>query len=718
MTDYKQLAIRYLKYNKKRTGITILGVALSTMILFAFLNSMLSLYVTKRNEAMELAGKEITTKYGVESLVEEFFKEGSPVIVSFLTVLLIAYIFAIFGVAVVRNSIQLISLEQIKDYGVLRCIGSTKNQLRETVYLMGFLLEISGIVLGIGLGFLLYLPIALKTGLEIGFHVIVIPFIVLVFLFDLYFVMQENCRFVNRLTPVEAVRGEFKINKNKLKVRGKSLAGVLFGIEGDYASKSLKRNPARFWKCVGAMSMGTAMVVVTVSLYGIIHNFLTLETDEYGKYQVSDVSVWEPGVGNYEEELFDKEIIGVLQNSNQVVQYKNIYETYMYTPNCFEVINHLTEEYANGTDYGQWLRESEKFYLENDALQEVARINYKMFFARNRLLGYDEEDYQDLKSELIAGTLDVSEKGIVLVNETRVLQENAETLNAVWTGYTITDYQVGDVIEFVDFKKYDALIKEKLQETDLTEGEEWYSASFKIMHECYERLVQEGATKTYIIEGILQGDCNRGSNMDLGYGDIKFILPLDRYYEETGLTENMTSGQMYCLEGYRLSEELKKVYHSLDKQGMYYKVKYLELIIALENIWDIVIAAMLFVLFVVIVNLLNIVNTTSSDLHLRRKEFAQLRVLGMSKKKLYFTVLLEGVITSVLSSVIGIGLGYIIIKTAIDFVNRGYYVPFHFSWLVCGIMFFVSIFISCMTMYMLIRNMKISMAEELQVGGE
>ena len=40
--DYKQLAVRYLKHNKKRTLLTILGVALSTMILFAFLNRLIS----------------------------------------------------------------------------------------------------------------------------------------------------------------------------------------------------------------------------------------------------------------------------------------------------------------------------------------------------------------------------------------------------------------------------------------------------------------------------------------------------------------------------------------------------------------------------------------------------------------------------------------------------------------------------------------------------
>ena len=75
MNDYRQLAIRYLKNNKKRTFLTILGAALSTMILFAFLNSMMSLYVT-HEESLKKMPDELT--------------------IAALVVLLISYIFAIF----------------------------------------------------------------------------------------------------------------------------------------------------------------------------------------------------------------------------------------------------------------------------------------------------------------------------------------------------------------------------------------------------------------------------------------------------------------------------------------------------------------------------------------------------------------------------------------------------------------------------------------------
>ena len=53
MKDFKKLAEKYLTYNKKRTMLTILGVALSAMILFVLINTIMSLYVTGRDDARD-----------------------------------------------------------------------------------------------------------------------------------------------------------------------------------------------------------------------------------------------------------------------------------------------------------------------------------------------------------------------------------------------------------------------------------------------------------------------------------------------------------------------------------------------------------------------------------------------------------------------------------------------------------------------------------------
>lgn len=778
MKDYKQLAWKYLISNKKRMMITVLGVALSVMILFAFMNSALSIYVTERNAvrkevkyeafffcpseevAEKIAGekcvsewelteltdedggqrkrylvgvnftqpflmkgfvKEIKDRYCVEEklspLADYYFAEddgGIKVVVLFG--LLVAYIFAIFGVAVVRNSIQLITLEQIKDYGMLRCMGATRKQLKGIVFLMGFCLEGMGIVLGVFLGFLVYLPIAIRAELEIGFHVLGIFLLLLAFLFDLYFVMEENCKFVNKLTPVAAVRGEFQIKTTKIKAHKKSLAGYLWGIEGDYASKNLKRNPGRMWKSVGAMSMGIVMVIVAISLGRGIYEYMTIDSEQFGKYQYADVAPMKPGWGQlrYEGGLLSSENKEILINNKQVKEYKNVYEANLFAAETFEVYNHYTREFLDESEAGNVMRDIKEIYDTGDPKKKMF---YSSVIGGQSLVGYDEADYENLKSGLVAGTLDVSENGIVLVNQTCAMKYTEDTMNSSWGVFQITDYRVGDTITFLDYQKLDAHLKERTKNLELrtAEGEVDYALVVEVLSSCMEEMLKNGETRTYIIEGIVGKDENRA----IISGDLRFVLPLERYFEETGLTAEASSGIMCHLTGYRMDKGLEPVYKEVNEKGdFYYERYYLETLNFMEGFWELLVGVTIFILFVVIVNMLNVVNIIASDLYLRRKEFAQLRVLGMSKKKLTFTVLLEGIITSGLSGVIGVSMGYLIVMNIMRYVNKGFYVPFQFSWGLCILLVIVSGMIMCATVYLPIKGMDINMAKELQGSGE
>lgn len=698
MNDYRQLAIRYLKNNKKRTLLTILGAALSTMVLFAFLNSMMSLYVTYKD--------------ALEARPDEY-------LILALLVLLISYIFAIFSVAVVRNSIQLISLEQIRDYGVLRCVGSTKKQLKEVVFWMGFLLEMSGIVLGIILGFLLYLPIAVKAHLDIAFHFIVVPFIIVVFLFDLYFVMQENCRYVNRLTPIAAVKGEFKINKNKIKARRKGLAGLLLGVEGDYAMKNLKRNPSRMWKTVGVMSMAIMMVTMGVSLCGTIYNYVAGDMKQYGWYQISDYSEWEPGVGTARTSYMRlaSEHVDTLQNSECVTEYKAIYEACIYTKDILEIYKHLDPLYGEEASYGSAVSRMGQAYLNGKVeSSEAGEIMRNSFLSSIRLVGYEPIEYERLEESLVAGTMELSGDGILLVNGTRAYNEMVDTLNPVWKEYMITDYQVGDTVEMVDFKAMTKLVEKRLVQEGLMvsvkNGNFDDETIRKIVYDSYIALAEEGITRTYVIEGIVGIDENR---ITLFSDKPVFVLPINRYFEETGLNASDTSGMMYHIDGMQVSTEIKQILYTSES---FTELSYIYVLMALEDIWDVIVGAGLFVLFLFVVNMLNIINSTSSDLYLRRKEFAQLRVLGMSKKRLTYMVMLESVIVAFLSGVIGVMGGYFALKVATDFVNEGFYVPFEFSYGACAGMVAFCTLLICLTIYIPIKNMKMSVAEELMASGE
>ena len=214
MEHYTDLAFRYIKMNKRRSMLTILGVSISVMFLYMLLNLSLSyllnyraylrdnfdyemvffteneqqitsilndervkdgaiddyykynyynpvnfenaLYINTTNPyKMNEIFESIKTKYDVDGVIHQEMAatylqgdEGNLAYVMILIALLISYIVAIFGVGIIRNSIQLNMLERIKDFGQLRCIGSTRKQTRMIIYLQGLILELAGILLG------------------------------------------------------------------------------------------------------------------------------------------------------------------------------------------------------------------------------------------------------------------------------------------------------------------------------------------------------------------------------------------------------------------------------------------------------------------------------------------------------------------------------------------------------------------------------------------
>lgn len=461
------------------------------------------------------------------------------------------------------------------------------------------------------------------------------------------------------------------------------------------------------------MSMGIAMVTVSISVCGAIYRYLTEDMSQYGRYQLCELVTAEPAIGNrrYREGGFSKEVLEKLEKSSKVEE-KFFYEAYLYTADYLELYEHMTQENLQDSQMGRSMQSSMERYQkepENEKLQTY----YEMMFAEANLLAYEEDDYANLEKALVAGTLDVSERGIVLVNGACEYGPAPEYLNYVWKEYTITNYQLGDEIEFVDPQKLNERMKERLEGVELWEedGETFAFYNYmKTLKSCCEELRREGFTQTYIIEGILEKDLNKS----VSYGQVSFVIPLEECLRRTGYEKEQMKGRMYHIKGHKADSILREVY----EMDFYADKTYLEVLITLGTVWDVFVGVMLFTLFVVFVNLLNIINTTASDLYLRRREFAQLRVLGMSKKRLIFTVLLEGIITAFLADVIGIALGYAIVKISIDFINQGFYVPFEFSYGACAIMLILSTVVICLTVYVPIKNMKINMAEELLASGE
>ena len=546
---------------------------------------------------------------------------------------------------------------------------------------------------------------------------------------------------VVKISPIAALRGEFRVRKENLRIRKKNAFSMIFGVEGDYAYKNVMRSPARFHKTVWALGLGMAVFIGLMTFVNAMYAEQDKLISQYKYYQhyyenrvdaddtSDDVKVSLPSAANLEK----------IQKLDDVAVAKRAYTASVTLADVEENYNHYSQEYLTHSWWGQYMKDRYE-YVKKESTKEKPNEQALAVAMENLsetiCYGYDDEDYQRYEEVLEDGTLDVSENGIVLVKSAMMECEEEENLSDLLLGnmneIQISDYQVGDQIKILDLKRYRELVSEEMEEvkrnyrqgkylyeTEMDEEDwteqafdlsEYYEKRRTIMEKYRKQLIAQGAYKSYTIEGIVSEDVNHEGNEYL-----TFVLPLERYYELTGTDESYVSGMKYHLNKNASVATYKMLDEISDYDGMeVYAGLYPSFMLTLNDMKGILIGVLIGIVFFITMVSFNIINTTASSIYLRRKEFAQLRVVGMSKKRLLKMVLLEGIIQSLAANVIGIALGYGMCRTIFSQIMRaifGIKAQFPLVGTLIGVI--VSTLILCGSIYVPIREMKMNMAQDL-----
>ena len=816
MTDYKKLAAYYLKASKKRCVITIIGVMITVIVLYAGLNIFYSHMLQQQKDVRKEADYEIvfltddqetlsqiasddrvtqayTGKYAVSEwetvngtdgkyvekvydnalyvntghpyrtakimneMIEDYgvdaelnwnlstwylqdMEEGFAVIL--IVVLLIAYIFAIFAVGVIRNTIQMFTLEQVKDYGILRCIGATKGQLSGIIYRMGAMLEIAGLLAGIVMGGIVSMILGFIFKISAGFHIIPMIPILITYLGDMYFVMRENAKLVTKMTPVSAVRGEYRIKKEKLRRHGGGLMGKIFGIEGSYARKSVLRNKGRFIKTVTAMVFSISAIVLICSCWGQLRKYWKSTDEKFGDYQINLTS-YSSATTSLEEAqstLPSVEVFRELSRNNSVEESKKVYGCKADLVDTDSYTGKITDEFRTkvtmGHYYGVYMDKlNGTGEASDDKDSEVARSVAETMVNSTDVIGCDDSDLNHLTKYLTAGTTELSENGILVVAggsfnswdlDGDAYGDEADTLYDKIYHFETYHFELGDTVQLVDFALYQKeCLKakerieqefEKLQkeagttqdsgEIENAEGRTAMRQEYVEYEQIRDQLIAEGHYKTYKVEGIL----DLGTQVFGETADRQIYMCQNDYFDLTGYGENDIAGMKYkvnldSVSASSVTDMLSYIGDSLYGESM-------QICVYLKSFVRYAVAA---VLFIFVLSSVNIVNTTAGNLHLRRKEFAQLRVIGMSRKRLLKTVMLEGVMTTVVANVfgfiIGIGLSYGVFYYLNMVIEAGKSI----AWWAFGVGLVASGLIICGSIWLGIRDLPVAMVEDLKL---
>ena len=753
---------------------------------------------------------ELTEKYGVsgklnKDLATTYLQgdEGEVMYVLILVYFMIAYIFAIFGVGIIRNSIQLTLFEQVKDFGNLRCIGSTRKQMEYVIFMQGLILEAAGIVCGVVMGWIGSIIAGYMLGWNnTGFHFLPVVFVVAAFMFDLYFSMKENAKLVTGMSPVSAIRGEYRIHlekkcmkrrktekgelskrndnkqnkehhekkyKKKYNKQSGGIFGKMFGVEGEYAYKNLMRAPGRFFKVVTAMTFGVAAAIILSCGALAVMRYDSKIQGMYGYYPVY-VCWYMNMAGNFKDakaRIPYTKISEEINKLSSVTEAKRVFVDGVYVADYdSDLHSHYTDkllEYTKIDEYREkWqkevdtlLKKGENPMFYQSVLTEMNRLN---------VVGYDEQDIARCKDDLIEGTLDVSNNGIIVVENDYIYthEHEDEYEGGALRFEKLYDYNLGDKVNLIDMEEYRKRINEKILSPKKEHDEKIKSLSERrdkaqrngedetgqelqdkidecdleyntFVRKCridiYDEMCEEGCYKAYTVEGILKNNPNGYTIAD----SPQIIVPVSRFHDTVGREEDFFTGMMYHFEPFTLRQYeqvdwmgIEEMGESLAEDGNttfeydgFYTSGYAEWESVKRDLRNGLIAAALISMFLVAMIIINYINNTASNIYMRRKEFAQLRVIGVSKRGLFKMVMLEGIIASIISCVLGVilgaGISYGLIMWIFVYFKD---VEFVFPWIPAVISVIISAVILCGAVYFPLKRMPNDVAADLATAGE
>ena len=210
----------------------------------------------------------------------------------------ILFVMIMFGsVALIYNSFSISVSERTKQFGLLKSIGATNKQIRRTVLDESLLLCVVAIPLGLvvgcaGIGLTLYL---LRDSFNLIAYggkskvvtiglVLNVPALLAAALVGLLTALISAwipARRAVRITPIEAIRMSKDVAVRKREIRTSPLVGKLFGFAGTLASKNFKRNRKKYRTTVVSLFMSIVLFISASSFTGYLRKDIADNLADY-----------------------------------------------------------------------------------------------------------------------------------------------------------------------------------------------------------------------------------------------------------------------------------------------------------------------------------------------------------------------------------------------------------------------------------------------------
>lgn len=552
-------------------------------------------------------------------------------------VAIIVVIILISSVFVIRNGFAISITERLKQYGMLSSIGATKRQIKKSVYFEGLILGLIGIPLGILSGILAidvllnlvnYILKEYINNTELIYNIswIAIVASVVIAVITIWLSCKSSARKASKITPIEAIRSSDDVKLKAKKVKCPKIITKVFKTGGEIAYKNLKRSRRKYRTTV-------ISIIVSVVTFITISSFI-----QFG-FKMSDSYITEIGY-NISVCYSDTDSTDNLayQRLEEISKLEGIKEYSIPRYNCIELENN-----EHTSDFGKAVKQTMKNQANiNSNINEDHKDSIQ-------IISLGKEQYQKFVKK-INGNYENYKNGGILIDSciSYIQEENNGKSTTKKTQGNLYNFQKGDTVTGKIYKKLDNKNEEKPTKDQ----------QIKIVAKTEERPM--GFENLYTPEA--------------------YLIVSDEYIENIGFI-GIDNLRIKADDSYKVEEEINQYIKSKNISEETIQVYNQDEQIKAMNAIVLVISIFLygFIAVITAIGITNIFNTITTNMNLRKKEFAMLKSIGMTKKEFNRMIRLESIFYGVKSLIIGIpigiGLSYLVYKAFENGMNMGYQLP-------------------------------------------
>ena len=628
-------------------------------------------------------------------------------------VLLIAY----GSISLIYNSFSISISERIRQFGIMRSIGASNRQIRRMVLFEAFLLAIIGIILGVivgcvGIGVTLawvqnnfIVNITNKVGLGLRLVISPLPILIAVLICLVTTIVAAYIPAYKAIhkSAIEAIRQSDEIIIKPNEVKTSKLTQKLFGFAGVMATKNFKRNKRKYRSTILSLALSVILFISAASLTQYVSRMLLIQSSNDHKMNVM--------YNVYTDEQED--VVQRFNTIKAIPEIQNIAITQKIFDEVYIQRNYIASEY--------WTAENQQ-YLRR--IKDAVGVNVELIFV-------DDDAFENLCKENKIDSSSyfdkTSPKGLLY---NHVIQQLVREGKAITRDVSVIDTDANNVPMFVrEYKEIEGYAS--LHEPYIKDGKQYYLFyPIEYIEEMkgYENLDMRKA-KLYPVEEIdidiplVAGAQIEENLFTLSRNTMQLIYPRSmattlftntdtNYIKRLSNPEIGIQTDNHAIVTQKL-EKIKKdngwsadqIYDfDRDRQNN-------RMFILVINVFSYG-----FILLIGVISIANVFNTISTNIILRRKEFAMLRSVGMSEKGFQRMLNYECLIYGGRSLAIGLPISFIFsffIHYVINqMVQVDYFIPY-ISVLFAIAMVFVVVFITMLYTTRKIRRNNV--IEELRI---